>query len=108
MTFLVPIAQMLNILLSNNTMRFFVLMVTSVYTGYTLYPVPKFLDELFYSSDIFKYLTLMFLLSTSMYPVTSENIYTILLIPGLVLLFFKLLRKYDTTRSLVKMYNAMF
>lgn len=108
MTQLTLLIQALNMVLSSSMFRSFILVITSVYTGYTLYPVPKFLDEMFYTSNIFKYIILLFLLCTSMYPVTNDNILIILIIPIIVLIFFKFLRKYDNTRSLTKIFNGLF
>jgi hypothetical protein len=95
-----PIANVLNALLSNNMGRLFILAVASVYTGYTLYPVPKFLDNLFYTSNVFKYLILVLVLGASIFPLDESKTMLVLTVPALVLIFFEMLRQYDSSGSL--------
>lgn len=95
-----PIVKALNALLSNNVVRLFVLAVASVYTGYTLYPVPDFLNKMFDTSVVFKYLILMLVLAASIFPLDESKTLLVLGIPVLVLCLFELMRKYEQVGSL--------
>ena len=93
------IARVLNMLLENDMFRLFVLAVASVYTGYTLYPVPKFLDNMFYVSSAFKYLILLLVLSASIYPLDGSKTLMVLVVPLFVLALFELMRRYEKLGS---------
>ena len=98
-----PIVVALNSLLQNNVIRMFILAVASVYTGYTLYPVPEFLDQMFYKSVFFKYLILVLVLAASIFPLNESNALLVLGVPVLVLGFFELMRKYESAGSIAGM-----
>ena len=95
-----PIVNALNLLLSNNVVRLFVLAVASVCTGYTLYPVPDFLNKMFDTSIIFKYLILMLVLAASIFPLDESKTILVLGVPVLVLCMFEAMRRYESAGSL--------
>lgn len=105
MSVLEPVVRLLNAFLHNDMFRLFVLAVASVYTGYTLYPVPKFLDDMFYTSNLFKYLILLLVLGASIYPLNDTKTYMIFVVPLLVLLFFQFLRNYEKEGSIIGALN---
>lgn len=100
MLMLSSVVQFINTFLQNGTFRVFVLVVTSVFTGYTLYPVPKTLDNMFYVSHVFKYLILMLVLASSMHPLNESSLFLVVVVPVLVLLMFRFLRKYEEKGTL--------
>ena len=82
-----------NILLKNNNIRYFILLTTGVFMGYTLQPVPKYLDNIFNTSNIFKFIILFYAGIVSVYPVTYRNIIQIFLISLLIIIMFSFFRK---------------
>lgn len=89
------VSNTLNLMLRNDFVRLLILAIMSVYTGYTLYPVPDFLNEIFNTSYVAKYLVLMLVLSASIYPLDSGKVILVLLVPLFVLLLFHFLRAYE-------------
>jgi len=84
-----------NNLLSINLTRIFLLLITSVYIGYTLQPVPKVLNNLFDNSNLFKFLILFICGSTSLYPLDNNKLLYILISSILILILFNYLRSKD-------------
>ena len=84
-----------NVLLTNNYLRILILLVSGVFMGYTLYPVPKFMDKLFETSNIFKFIILFSAGLVAVYPVNKENILWVGLCSAGTLLLFHLFRKYE-------------
>lgn len=89
------IGKILNKSFQNNHLRVFLLLLIAVLTGYTLQPVPKFLNKLFDNCNFFKYIILLLMLTFSFYPVDSQEVFYILVLPLLLLLFFDIVRKND-------------
>ena len=88
-------ASKLNYLLSNDHIRMFVMLVASVYAGYTLYPVPANLDKMFNESNVFKYFILFFGAVIALYPVNEHSLALCATGPILVLGFFELIRRHN-------------
>ncbi len=63
-----------NNILSYNYIRIFLLIITGVFMGYTLQPVPTWLNELFNTSIILKFLVLFIAGSVAVYPINENNI----------------------------------
>lgn len=85
----------LNGLLSYNYVRAFLFLVTGVFMGYTLYPVPKVLDNMFMKSYWFKFAILFIASSVAVYPVSSQGLVVILVTTFLALYAFTMARAYD-------------
>ncbi len=84
-----------NFVLDFQFIRIFILLITGVFVGYTLQPVPSWLNNLFDTSVIFKFFILYLVGCVSLYPLKD---YTILHIFGgslLVLIVFELSRRID-------------
>lgn len=94
------VSQFINTFLQNRIFRIVVVVITSVFTGYTLYPVPQFLDSMFYTSSLFKYLILMFAIASSMYPLNEQTVLLAVVVPAVVLYTFHFLRKYNEKGNL--------
>lgn len=87
-----------NNLLENNYFRTIILLVSGVFIGYVLQPVPKWLNYLFNTSFTLKFLILFITGCVAVYPVNKNNKYIIFwigLCSVLLLLVFKLARKID-------------
>jgi hypothetical protein len=81
-----------NILLKNNNIRYFILLTTGVFMGYTLQPVPDYLNNIFNNSNIFKFIILFYAGLVAVYPINYENIVQIFLISLLIIIIFSFLR----------------
>jgi hypothetical protein len=62
-----------NSILSNNYLRVLLLLITGVYMGYTLQPVPKWLSNLFDTSVFFKFAVLFIAGSIALYPLNDKS-----------------------------------
>ena len=82
----------LNKLLQNDWLKVLLLLIGSVFAGYTLYPVPAKLDDMFTNSVLFKYMILFAVLISALHHLDNRKIILALLIPIVVLGIFNLLR----------------
>ncbi len=80
---------LINNFLENNHIRMFLLLITGVFMGYTLQPVPKWLDTLFNTSHILKFFVLFIAGSISVYPLNSNSIISVLIGTIITLLIFE-------------------
>ncbi len=87
--------EYVNILLKNDYLRMLILIVCSVFIGYTLQPVPKWLNNLFDTSNIFKFFILFMVGATTVYPLNKYNIIWITFGSVGCLFLFHLARLYD-------------
>ena len=88
-----------NNILSIDFIRILLLLLTSVYIGYTLQPVPETLNNLFNNSNLFKFLILFICGSTSLYPLDDQKIMYIFISSIIILLLFNYLRNLDDKKN---------
>ena len=84
-----------NDFLRNDYLRIALLLVTGVFMGYTLQPVPKWLNKLFDTSHTLKFFVLFIAGCIAVYPVNKSNIIWVGLGSALTLGLFHAARKYD-------------
>ena len=84
-----------NNFLQNDYLRIALLLITGVFMGYTLQPVPKWLNKLFDTSHTLKFFVLFIAGCIAVYPVTKTNVVWVGLGSVLTLLLFHIARKYD-------------
>lgn len=84
-----------NNFLQNNYLRTILLLVTGVYMGYTLKPVPKWLNKLFDTSHLIKFLVLFIAGCISVYPLNKTNITWVFISSVLTLFIFQCARYLD-------------
>ena len=84
-----------NKIFKNNYLRMILLLISSVFMGYTLQPVPKWLNNLFDTSNILKFFILFISGALVVYPLNEENIIYVTVCSILVLVIFNVLRKYE-------------
>jgi hypothetical protein len=84
-----------NKFLQNDYLRITLLLVTGVFMGYTLQPVPKWLNKLFDTSHTLKFFVLFIAGCIAVYPVNKSNIIWVGLGSALTLGLFHAARKYD-------------
>lgn len=85
-----------NMLFQNDTLRTTLLIMTSVFIGYTLQPVPKWLNNLFDTSHVFKFIIMMIVGITALYPLDATKLINIIIGSIIVLVLFEASRKYDS------------
>ena len=84
----------INQIFKNDNIRMFTIVVTGVFAGYTLESVPVRLNELFNTSNVFKFCVLFLIGVSNFYPVTNQKLMSIVVISILILLLFATLRRY--------------
>ena len=86
----------LNNTFSNDFFKLFSLLLTGIFAGYTLQPVPKWLNKLFDSSHIFKFFIIFIIGITSAYPINKNKISNIFISSVVILVIFSVFRYIDT------------
>ena len=81
---------------SNDFFKLFSLLLTGIFAGYTLQPVPKWLNKLFDSSHIFKFFIIFVIGITSVYPINKNKISNIFISSVVILVIFSVFRYIDT------------
>lgn len=81
--------------LSNDFIRSFLIVVTGVFAGYTLQPVPEWLNNLFDTSHLFKFIVIMIIGMTVLYPLDTPKMASVVGVSALTLLVFFLARRFD-------------
>ena len=91
-----------NKIFKNNYLRMILLLISSVFMGYTLQPVPKWLNNLFDTSNILKFFILFISGSLVVYPLNEDNIIYVTLCSILVLIIFNISRNYEIKLEEIK------
>ena len=74
------------------------MLLCGVLIGYTLYPVPPWLSELFNTSQLLKFIVLFMTGITAVYPVNGDELFLVFVCSALILLLFELLRQFNFNR----------
>ncbi len=99
MEFMNLFVETTNNIFSNNYLRVFLLLITGVYMGYTLQPVPKWLNKMFDTSILLKFAILFIAGSISLYPLNNNSLMWVTVGSILTLGLFQYMRKMDETKS---------
>jgi len=86
------VANILNLILSNSWTRALLFVVSTVFIGYTLQPIPDSLNRLFNTSTLFKFGVIVVCLACTAWPMSDNDILMILVISALTLYVFELMR----------------
>lgn len=90
--------ELLNSLVSNDYIRMVLFLITGVFMGYTLQPVPEWINTLFKDSQVFKAIILLTIGIIAGYPLESTGKLLVIVIGVVVTLFlFEYARKYKPT-----------
>jgi hypothetical protein len=84
-----------NNILSMDFVRILLLLLTSVYIGFTLQPVPETLNKLFNNSNLFKFLILFIFGSIALYPLDNKKTINLSMSCIILLYLFNYLRNLD-------------
>ncbi len=85
----------INIGLNNDLIRYTLLVISGIFAGYMLQPVPKWLNNLFDNSNVFKFIILVFIGATALYPLDEKKFFNIIIGSIFILVLFAILRKFD-------------
>jgi len=80
---------------SNEFFKLISLLLTGILAGYTLQPVPKWLNKLFDNSNIFKFIIIFTIGITSTYPINKDKISNIFISSVIILVIFSVFRYID-------------
>ncbi len=84
-----------NTLFANDFFRLASLITAGVFAGYTLQPVPRWLNRLFDTSVAFKFLVIVVIGITAVYPVNRTKFIHVVISAALILAIFEVMRGYD-------------
>jgi hypothetical protein len=90
------IVEVQNAILDNDFVKSFLFMLSGVYMGYTLNPVPYYLSQKFDNSYIFKFLILYITGVVAFHPLTTKKLISIVLGATITLYLFDYLRNLNT------------
>jgi Ca2+/Na+ antiporter len=80
---------------SLSNLRLSLLILTGVLGGYTLLPLPRWLQYQFENSNVFKFFILVIIGVTALWPINGQKLQHIIATAIIILLFFHLLRSFD-------------
>ena len=78
------IVSNINCMFSNDLIRLVLLLMTTVFVGYTIEPIPTILKNLFANSWIFKFIILVAFGILTMYPLKDTNTLIHIIIASMV------------------------
>lgn len=84
-----------NLILKNESIRIILYMISSVLIGYVLQPIPKWLNNLFDTSNILKFIILFVCGTVYAYPIAKSDIIYVFAYSVLALIVFEFARKFD-------------
>ena len=85
----------LNYVFGNKFVRMFIAILTSIWAGYILQPVPAWLNNVFNTSHAFKFVVLVFIGLAMSDPITLDSLATTLLTATAISVVFAFMRHYD-------------
>ena len=85
----------INKIFNNDFIRLFCSILTGIYAGYTLQPVPHWLNTLFNKSQLFKFIIIMIIGITAVYPIDKNKLINITLSATIILMLFEFFRKFN-------------
>lgn len=85
--------EIINKLLDNLYLKTFLIILTGIYAGYTLQPVPKWLNNLFDTNLIFKFIIILIIGLTMLHPIDKNKLMVIIICTVLILGLFEFFKK---------------
>lgn len=86
------VTDSINDILKIDLIKIFLLLLTGVYAGYTLQPVPAVLEKMFNESVPFKYAILFIITTIALHPLDDKKLGISLIMPAIILFLFASLR----------------
>ncbi len=101
-------ANAVNYLLQNSYLRNFIFMLSAIFLGYTLQPVPLWMNHLFNTSHIFKFL-IIFISSVSIfYPMDKNEMLIAFISSFFLLIAFNIFRSKEFENFMNKLLNIKY
>lgn len=98
-------ASFLNILFENIYLKNLLFLLSGILMGYTLQPVPEWLNHLFNTSIILKFIILFISCISILHPMDSEKIIISFVCCTLTLILFEISRRKDVEKKMKKILN---
>jgi hypothetical protein len=98
-------ANFVNILLENIYLRSFLFMMSGVFMGYTLQPVPEWLNHLFNTSVVLKFWVLFLTIVATFYPMDPTEMSISFVCCALTLILFHIARRKDVEKKMKQILN---
>jgi len=86
------IIAIINNILDNLLIKTFIIILTGIYAGYTLQPVPKWLNNLFDTNLIFKFIIILLIGITMLHPIDVNKMIIIIVCTVIILGLFEYFR----------------
>ena len=85
--------NVINTALSNKHTYAFFTLFSGIFLGYTLQPVPNWLNDIFNTNQLFKYFVIVIVGLTVTYPVDKTEFIAIIIIAAVILVLLELMRE---------------
>jgi ABC-type dipeptide/oligopeptide/nickel transport system permease subunit len=85
--------KVINNTLDNKSIKLFLTLVTGVLAGYTLQPVPEWLNNLFNTSNLLKFIILVIISFTILHPLDEDKLKLSIISSFIILFLFEKMRK---------------
>jgi len=79
--------------------RVFLLVITGIFAGYTLQPVPTWLNNWFNTSVIFKFIVLVLIGAVALHPLDVNKLRMVLIVSAIILAVFFFARLADIVKT---------
>jgi hypothetical protein len=89
------IVDTINNTFSNDLFRLLLIILTGIFASYTLRPIPKWLDNLFNTSYILKFIIIIIIGILVVYPINKSKLINVILVSLIILILFEIFRNID-------------
>ena len=84
-----------NKLLDNRGVKTFLILITGIFSGYILQPVPKWFNELITKSHLFKFIILFIIGLLILHPIDKEKLIIVIVASIIILTLLQKMRDFD-------------
>lgn len=95
--------NILNYTLENIYLRYFTFTLSGIFLGYTLQPVPLWLNHLFNTSNIFKFIIIFLTIVSMFYPMDTKEMTLSFFCTFITLFLFYILRNKEVEKTMNKL-----
>ena len=99
---LTRLTDQLNFLFKNDTVRTIIFIITSVWIGYTLQPVPQWVTHTFDKSNVIKFIIMLLVGIVAFYPLDETEVKNIIIGSAVTMALFAYLRTVNPDISYIK------
>jgi len=95
--------NIVNNTLQNVYLRYFIFILSGIFLGYTLQPVPLWINHLFNTSNIFKFFIIFFSTISIFYPMDPNEMTITFVMTFCMLILFTILRSKEVEKTMNKL-----